>query len=114
MQELAAASGGCALPSLDFEASAGRREYGAAFLVPIKLPPFSSIPSGSAVSYAFDLAGGVRRTVEQQYALALYQQREVEAAALSVSAMSRCSAGGRIGARANREPRGAAAGRQKI
>lgn len=85
MQELAAASEGARYPSLDFEASAGRQKYGAAFLGPDKLPPFSFYSVGFGVSYAFDLAGGVRRTVEQQYALALYQQREVEAAALSVS-----------------------------
>ncbi len=85
MQELAAASEGARYPSVDLEASAGRQKYGAAFLGPEKLPPFSFYSVGFGVSYAFDLAGGVRRTVEQQYALAAYQQHEVEAAALSVS-----------------------------
>jgi NodT family efflux transporter outer membrane factor (OMF) lipoprotein len=85
MQELAAASEGARYPNLDLEASAGRQKYGAAFLGPEKLPPFSFYSVGFGVSYAFDLAGGVRRTVEQQYALAVYQQHEVEAAALSVS-----------------------------
>jgi NodT family efflux transporter outer membrane factor (OMF) lipoprotein len=85
MQELAAASEGARYPSVDLEASAGRQKYGAAFLGPEKLPPFSFYSVGFGVSYAFDLAGGVRRTVEQQYALADYQQHEVEAAALSVS-----------------------------
>jgi len=85
MQELAAASEGARYPSVDLEASTGRQKYGAAFLGPEKLPPFSFYSIGFGVSYAFDLAGGVRRTVEQQYALAVYQQHEVEAAALSVS-----------------------------
>jgi len=85
MQELAAASEGARYPSVDLEASAGRQKYGAAFLGPEKLPPFSFYSVGFGVSYAFDLAGGVRRTVEEQYALAAYQQHEVEAAALSVS-----------------------------
>jgi len=85
MQELAAASEGARYPSVDLEASAGRQKYGAAFLGPEKLPPFSFYSVGFGVSYAFDLAGGVRRTVEEQYALAAYQQHEAEAAALSVS-----------------------------
>jgi NodT family efflux transporter outer membrane factor (OMF) lipoprotein len=37
------------------------------------------------VSYAFDFAGGVHRTIEQQQALTDYQARELDAAALSVS-----------------------------
>jgi outer membrane protein TolC len=41
VQELAAASEGARYPNLDFEASAGRQKYGAAFLGPQKLPPFS-------------------------------------------------------------------------
>ena len=41
MQELAAASEGGRYPNLDLEASAGRQKYGAAFLGPQKLPPFS-------------------------------------------------------------------------
>jgi len=85
MQELAAASEGARYPELDLQGSAGRQKYGAAFLGPEKLPPFSFYSVGFGVSYLFDFAGGVRRSVEQQYALSLYQQHEVEAAALSVS-----------------------------
>src|SRR5579863_4034457 len=85
MQELAAASEGARFPSLDLEASSGREKYGAAFLGPEKLPPFSFYSVGFGVSYLFDFAGGVRRSVEQQYALAVRQQHEVEAAALSLS-----------------------------
>jgi NodT family efflux transporter outer membrane factor (OMF) lipoprotein len=85
VQELAGASEGARYPQVDLQSSAGRQKYGAAFLGPEKLPPFSFYSIGFGVSYLFDFAGGVRRTVEQQRALADYQQHEVEAAALSVS-----------------------------
>jgi NodT family efflux transporter outer membrane factor (OMF) lipoprotein len=85
MQELAAASEGAQYPNLNFQASSGRQKYGAAFLGPTEFPTFSFYSVGFGVSYLFDFAGGVRRSVEQQYALSLYQQHEVEAAALSLS-----------------------------
>jgi NodT family efflux transporter outer membrane factor (OMF) lipoprotein len=85
VQALAAASEGARYPGLDFQSSAGRQKYGAAFLGPDMLPPFSFYSVGFGVSYMFDFAGGVRRTVEQQHALADYQRHEVAAAALSVS-----------------------------
>jgi NodT family efflux transporter outer membrane factor (OMF) lipoprotein len=72
-------------PHVDLDASAGRQKYGAAFLGPDRLPPFSYFSIGPAVSYSFDFAGGVRRTIEQQRALTDYQQCQLEAAALSVS-----------------------------
>jgi NodT family efflux transporter outer membrane factor (OMF) lipoprotein len=85
MQELTAASQGARYPQLDLDASAGRQKYGAAFLGPERLPPFSFYSVGFSVSYMFDFAGGVRRTIERQGALATYQQHEVDAAALSLS-----------------------------
>jgi NodT family efflux transporter outer membrane factor (OMF) lipoprotein len=85
MQALAAASEGAEYPRLDLDASAGRQKYGAAFLGPEKLPAFSFYSVGFGVSYLFDFAGGVRRTVEQQRALAEAQQHELDAAALAVS-----------------------------
>ncbi len=85
MRALAAASEGAEYPRLDLDASAGRQKYGAAFLGPEKLPPFTFYSVGFGVSYLFDFAGGVRRTVEQQRALAESQQHEVEAAALAIS-----------------------------
>jgi outer membrane protein TolC len=85
MRELTAASEGALYPQVDLDASAGRQKYGAAFLGPEKLPPFSFYSVGASVSYMFDFAGGVRRTIERQGALATYQQHEVEAAALSLS-----------------------------
>jgi NodT family efflux transporter outer membrane factor (OMF) lipoprotein len=72
-------------PHVDLDASAGRQKYGAAFLGPDRLPTFSYFSIGPAVSYTFDIAGGVRRTIEQQRALSDYQQQQLAAAALSVS-----------------------------
>jgi NodT family efflux transporter outer membrane factor (OMF) lipoprotein len=85
MQALAAASEGAQYPQLDLDASAGRQKYGAAFLGPEKLPPFTFYSVGFGVSYLFDFAGGVRRTIEQQRALAQAQQHELDAAALALS-----------------------------
>src|ERR1700676_5198881 len=72
-------------PHVDLDAGVGRQKYGAAFLGPQHLPPFSYYSIGPAVSYTFDFAGGVRRTIEQQRAMTDYQRRELDAAALSVS-----------------------------
>jgi NodT family efflux transporter outer membrane factor (OMF) lipoprotein len=72
-------------PLVDLDASAGRQKYGAAFLGPARQSPFTYFSIGPAVSYKFDFAGGIRRTIEQQRALTDYQQHELEAAALSVS-----------------------------
>ncbi|HEY3808555.1 MAG TPA: efflux transporter outer membrane subunit [Steroidobacteraceae bacterium] len=72
-------------PRADLDAGVGRQKYGAAFLGPEHLPPFTYYSIGPAVTYTFDFAGGVHRTIEQQRALAEVQQHEVQAAALSLS-----------------------------
>jgi NodT family efflux transporter outer membrane factor (OMF) lipoprotein len=73
-------------PNLALNASAGRNKYGAAFLGPaVKFPPFSFYSIGPAVSYTFDFTGGTRRTIEEQHAQTLFQQHELDAAALTVS-----------------------------
>lgn len=85
-QAVSAASESGRYPQVDLDAGAGRQKYGAAFLGPAEhLPPFTYFSIGPAVTYAFDFAGGVRRTIEQQRALADYQRHELDAAALSVS-----------------------------
>ncbi len=84
-QELSSASEAGRYPQVDLDAGAGRQKYGAAFLGPEHLPPFTYFSIGPAVSYAFDFAGGVRRTIEQQQAMTDYQRHELDAAALSVS-----------------------------
>jgi NodT family efflux transporter outer membrane factor (OMF) lipoprotein len=72
-------------PDLMFDASAGRNKYGAAFLGPERLPPFTFYSIGPAVSYTFDFAGGTHRQIEQQHAQTLYPQHELDAAELAVS-----------------------------
>jgi NodT family efflux transporter outer membrane factor (OMF) lipoprotein len=72
-------------PNAALDASAGRDRYGAAFLGPSKLPAFTFYSIGPAVSYTFDFTGGIRRTIEQQHARTLYEQDELNAAALTVS-----------------------------
>lgn len=72
-------------PDLTANASAGRNRYGAAFLGPTNLPPFTFYSVGLAVSYSFDLNGGIRRAIEQQHAQTLYQLQELNAAELTVS-----------------------------
>ncbi|HEX2790491.1 MAG TPA: efflux transporter outer membrane subunit, partial [Steroidobacteraceae bacterium] len=84
-QAVSAASEAGRYPHLDLDAAVGRQKYGAAFLGPEHLPPFTYFSIGPAVSYTFDFAGGVRRTIEQQRALTDYQRHELDAAALSVS-----------------------------
>ncbi|MGA2025071.1 MAG: TolC family protein, partial [Steroidobacteraceae bacterium] len=84
-QEFLAVADAARYPLLDLDASAGRQKYGAAFLGPERLPPFSFYSIGASVSYAFDVSGVVRRTIEQQRANAEHEQHEVEAAALSLS-----------------------------
>jgi NodT family efflux transporter outer membrane factor (OMF) lipoprotein len=84
-QAFSAASEAGRYPHVELDAGAGRQKYGAAFLGPERLPPFTYFSVGPAVSYSFDFAGGVRRTIEQQRAMTDYEQRELDAAALSVS-----------------------------
>ena len=72
-------------PEITADAGAGRQKLGAAFLGGFNLPPFSYYSVGASVSYVFGLAGGVRRTIEQQQALAEVQQHELNAAQLSLT-----------------------------
>jgi NodT family efflux transporter outer membrane factor (OMF) lipoprotein len=84
-QELIGVSEAALYPRVDLDASAGRVKYGPAFLGPEKLPPFTFYSVGPNVSYAFDFAGGTRRSVEQQRALAQSQQQQLQAAVLALS-----------------------------
>jgi len=85
-QELLAARTGARYPQVDLTAGSGRQKYGSQFLGPLpKPPPFTYFAFGPAVSYTLDYTGGVGRAIEQQQALAEYQQREWQAAHLSVT-----------------------------
>jgi NodT family efflux transporter outer membrane factor (OMF) lipoprotein len=85
-QELLTARTGTRYPEVDLTAGAGRQKYGSQFLGPLpKPPPFTYYAFGPAVSYTLDYTGGVGRAIEQQRALTEYQQRESQAAHLSVT-----------------------------
>jgi NodT family efflux transporter outer membrane factor (OMF) lipoprotein len=84
-QELTGVAEAGLFPRVDLDNSAGRQKYGAAFLGPTKEPAFTFYSVGADASYAFDFAGGVRRTVEQQQALTESRQYERDAAALAIS-----------------------------
>jgi NodT family efflux transporter outer membrane factor (OMF) lipoprotein len=85
-QELVNARTGEHWPQVDATVGIGRQKYGAQFLGPLpKPPPFTYFSVGATVSYSLDYTGKISRSVEQQRALADYQQRQVEAAQLSVT-----------------------------
>ena len=85
-QELVTARTGVRYPELDLTAGVGRQKYGSQFLGPLpKPPPFTYYAFGPAVSYTLDYTGGVGHAIEQQQALAEYQQRQLQAAHLSVT-----------------------------
>ncbi|HTQ37011.1 MAG TPA: efflux transporter outer membrane subunit [Steroidobacteraceae bacterium] len=85
-RELVAAREGALAPQVSGSAGTGRQKYGAQFLGSLpKPPPFTYFAIGAKVSYALDYTGGVKRGIEQQRALAEYQQHQLEAAQLAVS-----------------------------
>lgn len=85
-QELVSAKAGQRWPQVDATAGTGRQKYGSQFLGPLpKPPPFTYFSVGATVSYSLDYAGKLSRSIEQQRALAEVQQRQVEAAQLTVT-----------------------------
>jgi len=85
-QELAAASEGARYPQLGVTAGTGRQKYGEQFLGSFAtIPPFTYYSLGAVVSYTFDFSGGVRRSVEQQGALAESVRQELAAAYLTLT-----------------------------
>jgi NodT family efflux transporter outer membrane factor (OMF) lipoprotein len=99
-QELSGATQSLRFPRIDLDSSAGRQKYGAAFLGPTQEPAFTFYSIGADASYAFDFAGGIRRTVEQQQALVESRQYERDAATLAVSGQVALQALGVAAARA--------------
>jgi NodT family efflux transporter outer membrane factor (OMF) lipoprotein len=85
-RELANAQSGSLYPQLNMTAGVGRQKYGAEFLGTFTPPPpFNYYAIGPSVSYVLDYTGGVRRSAEQQYALAEYQRQQLNAAYLMVT-----------------------------
>ncbi|HEX5421609.1 MAG TPA: efflux transporter outer membrane subunit [Gammaproteobacteria bacterium] len=84
-QAIYGASRSARLPQVTGDAGTGRNKYGAAFLGGFTLPPFTYYSIGANVSYLLDFAGGVRRTIEEQQALAEVQAHELAAAHLTIT-----------------------------
>lgn len=85
-QALAEAKTGARYPEVDLNAGTGRQKYGSQFLGSLTPPPpFTYFAFGAAVSYTLDYAGGAASAIEQQQALADYQQRQLQAAQLTVT-----------------------------
>jgi NodT family efflux transporter outer membrane factor (OMF) lipoprotein len=85
-RELANAQSGALYPQLNMTAGIGRQKYGAQFLGTFTPPPaFTYYAIGPTVNYVLDYTGGVRRSVEQQYAYAEYQRQQLNAAYLAVT-----------------------------
>jgi NodT family efflux transporter outer membrane factor (OMF) lipoprotein len=84
-RELVKAEAGNLYPQVSVSGGSGRQKYGAQFLGPLAVPPFTYVASGATVSYLVDYTGGIRRSVEQREALAQYQRSEADAAYLSLT-----------------------------
>jgi NodT family efflux transporter outer membrane factor (OMF) lipoprotein len=85
-QELAAAQAGARLPQLGLTGGVGRQKYGDEFLGGFfDLPPFTYFAVGAVVGYTVDYTGGVKRGIEQQFALAEAARHQLDAAYLTVS-----------------------------
>ncbi len=83
--EIYRAATGARLPQAEIDASNARNKYGAAFLGGFTLPPFTAYTVGVSVSYVLDFAGGVKRGIEQQQAIAETREHELTAAHLSLT-----------------------------
>ena len=84
-REIYGASRGARLPEAEIAAANARNKYGAAFLGGFQLPPFTAYSVGVNVSYVLDYTGGVRRSIEEQLALAEAREHETTAAHLSLT-----------------------------
>jgi NodT family efflux transporter outer membrane factor (OMF) lipoprotein len=78
---------GALWPQVSLDAVAGRQKYGVALFGPsdITIPPFTYYTLGPQVTYLLDFAGGERRAVEEQKALAEYQTYQFDAFRLSLT-----------------------------
>lgn len=86
--EYVKAERGGLLPQVSLGATAGRQKYGAALFGPanFSIPPFTYYELGPSFSWSPDLAGGKKRRIEYQQALADYQKQQLDAAYLNLTA----------------------------
>jgi NodT family efflux transporter outer membrane factor (OMF) lipoprotein len=85
-REYTAAQAGAKQPQVALTAGIGRQKYGDQFLGTLpQIPPFTYFSVGPSVSYTLDYTGGIARSIEQQRALAEFQQHQLDAAYLTVT-----------------------------
>ena len=86
-REAQRAATGALWPQLSLNGVAGRQKYGVSLFGPTHfvIPPFTYYTVGPQVSYVLDLAGGERRTVERERALAAFRTEELAATRLAVT-----------------------------
>lgn len=86
-EQLQAVSGKAFWPELNLAGSAGRQKFGVAELGPgeVSVPAFTAYTLGPKISYLLDFAGGERRSVEQQAAVAESKQCRFAATRLALS-----------------------------
>ena len=86
--EYVKAAQGSLLPQVGLTASVNRQKYGVAMFGPsdFSIPPFTSYEFGPEISWSPDLAGGKKRAIERQQALAEYQSHQLNAAYVSLTA----------------------------
>lgn len=85
--ELVQAQQGEFKPQLSLTGTVGRQKYGAALFGPadFSIPPFTYYEAGPALSWSPDLFGGNKRSIEQQRAMAAYQQYQLQAVYLQLT-----------------------------
>jgi NodT family efflux transporter outer membrane factor (OMF) lipoprotein len=85
--EASAVAGTSLWPQISLTGEAGRKKYGVALFGPsdFSIPPFTYYTFGPQVSYLLDVAGGNRRRVERQRALAEAECHRVAAIRLSLT-----------------------------
>lgn len=85
-EELRAVTGEALWPQVTLDGSAGRQKFGVAELGPdVTIPAFTAYTLGPRISYLLDFAGGERRAVERQGALAQSERYRYDAARLALT-----------------------------
>lgn len=86
-QEMVNAATGQLYPQIAMQGSVGRQKFGAAVFggSGFTVAPFTYYNIGPGVSLNPDIFGGTRRTIEQQQAIADYQNEELKAAYLALT-----------------------------
>ena len=86
--EASKAEQGSLMPQLSLGATAGRQKYGVALFGPsnFAIPPFTYYEFGPTATFDLDLFGKKKRSVERMQAMAEYQQHQLSAAYVDLTA----------------------------